>query len=68
MPALETAKKIAEMVTGLARPNRDQLSKLVRLRKAQTFRFKDDGIIPNYPRWPLIIYRSAVRPSVFVGK
>jgi uncharacterized protein YjlB len=61
MPALETAKKIAEMVTGLARPNRDQLSKLVRLRKAQTFRFKDDGITPNHPRWPLIIYRSAVR-------
>jgi uncharacterized protein YjlB len=49
------------MATGLARPNRDQLGKLVRLRKAQLFRFKDDGIIPNHPRWPLIIYRSAVR-------
>jgi uncharacterized protein YjlB len=64
MPVLETLKKITEMATGLARPGKDQLGKLVRLRKAQTFRFKDDGIIPNHPRWPLIIYRSAVRLEV----
>ena len=23
-------------------------------------RFRDDGIIPNHPRWPLILYRGAV--------
>jgi uncharacterized protein YjlB len=23
-------------------------------------RFKDDGVVPNHPRWPLIIYRGAV--------
>jgi uncharacterized protein YjlB len=61
MPALESLKKITENVTGLARPGQNQLAKLVRPRKAQTFSFKDDGIIPNHPRWPLIIYRSAVR-------
>jgi uncharacterized protein YjlB len=61
MPALETLKKITEKATGLARPERDQLAKLMRPRKAQTFRFKDDGIIPNHPRWPLVIYRGAVR-------
>jgi hypothetical protein len=64
MPALETLKKITEMATGLARPGKDQLGKLVRMREAQTFRFKDDGIIPNHPRWPLIIYRCAVRLDV----
>jgi hypothetical protein len=64
VPALETLKKITEMVTALGRPGQNQLGKLVRLRKAQTFRFKDDGIIPNHPRWPLIIYRSAVRLDV----
>jgi uncharacterized protein YjlB len=64
MPALETLKKITEMATGLARPGKDQLGKLVRLRKAQSFRFKDDGIISNHPRWPLIIYRCAVRLEV----
>lgn len=61
MPALETLKKIGEMATGLARPGQDKLDKLVLLRKAQLFRFKDDGIIPNHPHWPLIIYRNVVR-------
>lgn len=23
--------------------------------------FKDDGVIPNHPHWPLILYRGAVR-------
>src|SRR5215470_12836109 len=61
MPALETLKQITERATGLARPRQDHLAELVRLRKAQTFRFKDDGIIPNHPHWPLIIYRRPVR-------
>src|SRR5882762_9416831 len=61
MPMLEDAKKIAEKVTGWARPSRANLSALVRERKASTFRFKDDGIIPNHPRWPLVIYRGAVQ-------
>ena len=61
MPTLEDAKKIAEKVTGWARPSRDNLSALVRERKARTVHFKDDGIIPNHPKWPLLIYRGAVR-------
>lgn len=31
--------------------------------KPVTLRFKDDGLIPNHPRWLLIIYRGAVEPS-----
>jgi hypothetical protein len=58
---LEDVKKIAEKVTGWSRPSRDNLSAFVRERKASTFRFKDDGIIPNHPKWPLVIYRGAVR-------
>ena len=61
MPAMETLKKIAEKTTGWARPGEEDLAKLVRPRKPQTYRFKDDGIIPNHPRWPLVIYRGAVR-------
>ena len=61
MPMLEDAKKIAEKVTGWARPSRANLSALVRERKASTFHFKDDEIIPNHPKWPLVIYRGAVR-------
>jgi uncharacterized protein YjlB len=60
MPALETLKKITEKATGWARPPSDDLDRLVRARKPHTFRFKDDGIIPNHPRWPLVIYRGAV--------
>jgi uncharacterized protein YjlB len=61
MPMLEDVKKIAEKVTGWSRPSRGNLSAFVRERKAGTFRFKDDGIIPNHPKWPLVIYRGAVR-------
>ena len=61
MAAVETLKKITEKATGWARPKQDDLNRLVRSRKPQTFRFKDDGIIPNHPRWPLVIYRSAIR-------
>jgi uncharacterized protein YjlB len=60
MPALESVKKIAEKITGWSRPSRKDLAALVRSRKANTFRFKDDGIIPNHPNWPLVIYRGAV--------
>ena len=61
MPALETGKKIIEKITGWSRPARNELGKLVRDRKPNVFRFKDDGIIPNHPHWPLILYRGALR-------
>jgi uncharacterized protein YjlB len=61
MPAVESLKKITEKVTGWRRPADDALGTLVRARKAQSFRFADDGIIPNHPRWPLVLYRGAVR-------
>jgi uncharacterized protein YjlB len=61
MPMLEDVKKVAEKMTGWSRPSAKELSGLVRERKANTFRFKDDGIIPNHPAWPLVVYRGAVR-------
>jgi hypothetical protein len=47
MAVLETSKKVAEKATGLARPSRDQIEALVRVRKANALQFKDDGVIPN---------------------
>jgi hypothetical protein len=47
MPMLEDVKKIAEKVSGWSRPKPSALSGLIRERKASTFRFKDDGIVPN---------------------
>ncbi len=61
MAVLEGAKRFAERVTGRRRPALDALRSLVRRRKANTFRFEDDGFIPNNPSWPLVVYRGAVR-------
>ena len=59
MILLENIKRLAEKATGWRRP--DDPQSLLRDRKAHTYRFKDDGIIPNHPRWPLIIYKNAVQ-------
>ena len=61
MSLLEDLKRIAEKVTGWKMP--DDLQGLLRERKPQTYRFKDDGLIPNHPKWPLVIYKNAVRLS-----
>jgi uncharacterized protein YjlB/alkylated DNA repair dioxygenase AlkB len=60
MSLLEDGKKVVESVTGWRRPSKDDLDHLVRDRKANTFQFKDDGVVPNHPHWPLIVYRRVV--------
>lgn len=60
MTVLESLKKAAEKATGVARPSRDQIEGLIRIRKANVAKFKDDGVIPNNSRWPLVLYRGAV--------
>jgi uncharacterized protein YjlB len=60
MPILENLKEYAERATGLRRPGKGDAPNFTRARKPHAFRFKDDGLIPNHPRWPLIIYRGAV--------
>lgn len=60
MPILEDLKAYAERATGLRRPGKRKASDLTRARKPRAIRFKDDGLVPNHPRWPLIIYRGAV--------
>ena len=57
----EDIKKIAERVTGWGRPVSREITGLLRARKPNTFRFKDDGAIPNHPRWALILYRTPLR-------
>jgi uncharacterized protein YjlB len=61
MALLEDAKKLVEKVSGYARPSRRELAELIHERKANTFCFKDDGTIPNNPKWPFVLYRSVVR-------
>src|SRR4029079_13910264 len=59
MSLLEDVKRITEKATGWKRPHDPQA--LLRERQPQTYHFKDDGLIPNHPKWPLIIYKSVVR-------
>ncbi|MGY8684080.1 cupin domain-containing protein [Bradyrhizobium sp. UFLA05-153] len=60
MPTLEDLKGYAERATGLRRPGKRKAGDLAQVRKPHTIRFKDDGLVPNHPRWPLVIYRGAV--------
>jgi uncharacterized protein YjlB len=58
---LEDIKRQTERLTGIARPSAHRAQSLVRERKANAFRFRDDGITPNHPAWPLIHYRGVVK-------
>jgi hypothetical protein len=61
MPGVEDFKGYVERVTGLRRPGKRAVASFVRQRRPHGVRFKDDGLVPNHPRWPLILYRDAVR-------
>jgi hypothetical protein len=61
MSVMETIKARAERATGIGRPGKKEASELVRARKAHGFRFKDDGLIPNNPKWPFVLYRGCVQ-------
>ncbi|MER8951433.1 cupin [Mesorhizobium sp. M0833] len=61
MSILQTTKKAVEQVTGIARPDRREVADLLRPRKPNAFRFSDDGLVPNHPFWPLVVYRGAVK-------
>ncbi len=60
MPILEDLKEYAERATGLRRPGKRKAPDLAQARKPHAVRFKDDGLVPNHPRWPLVIYRGGV--------
>jgi uncharacterized protein YjlB len=61
MSLLEDVKGSVERVTGWRRPSAAQLTTLLQFRRIATFRFRDDGFIPNNPSFPVTVYRSAVK-------
>ena len=60
MTFLEDAKSSVER-TGWRKPATGQVGALVQSSKPISLRFKDDGFIPNNPRWPFVLYRDAVK-------
>jgi uncharacterized protein YjlB len=61
MTLLEDVKKAAERLTGWRRPSATEIGALLRAPKCVTFRFADDGRVPNHPHWPFVVFRKAVR-------
>src|SRR6185503_3769444 len=61
MPIIETGKALVEKLTGWRQPSKVDLAAAIRERKPHHVKFKDDGIIPNHPSWPLVLYKSPVR-------
>jgi uncharacterized protein YjlB len=61
MTVREEVKRRAAKITSRGRPSPQAVPMPLRKRRAASFRFRDDGIVPNNPKWPLVIYRSAVR-------
>lgn len=60
MPIADQIKNYARKMTE-RRPDAAMLQGMLRTRKELARRFSDDGIVPNHPRWPLIVYRGAIR-------
>lgn len=60
MPLKDQVKNLARKMVE-DRPDDEAARLLARRRAPQARRFADDGIVPNHPRWPLVIYRKAVR-------
>jgi uncharacterized protein YjlB len=61
MPLKDQIKNVARKLTE-RRPDETALDAMLESgRKPALRRFKDDGIVPNHPHFPLIIYRKAVR-------
>src|SRR5262245_5973587 len=60
MGMLESLKEKIEKVTRWKRPSRDYLRHAVKARKPNAFRFKGDGVVPNNPKLPFILYRGPV--------
>ncbi|WP_348629624.1 hypothetical protein [Mesorhizobium sp. M7A.F.Ca.ET.027.03.2.1] len=52
---------MVEKTTGWRRPSSNDVDSLVRSRKANTFQYNGDGVIPNHPHWPLIVYCGALK-------
>jgi len=58
---VESLKKTVAQVTGYGSPSRAELRDLIRPRKATAIRLPANGLVPNNPSLPLIVYRTPVR-------
>jgi uncharacterized protein YjlB len=62
MPLRDQVKNLARKLIE-HRPDPMLARRSVSRRRPMTRRFSDDGIVPNHPNWPLIVYRKAIKFS-----
>ncbi|MCA1380917.1 cupin [Bradyrhizobium sp. BRP23] len=60
MPVKDQIKNFAKKLVE-EQPDAATLRGLVRARKPTAMHFRDDGIVPNHPRFPALLYRGAVK-------
>jgi uncharacterized protein YjlB len=66
MAGLEDAQRAVEEIAGQMLPHPDKAAALTQPARPEALLFSDDGLVPNHPSWPLLLYREAVRfPSAF---
>jgi uncharacterized protein YjlB len=61
MDVIEPIRRLAEKATGIGIPNREEALACVRDCRPSRMKFRDDGYIPNNPRFPLLHYGKVLR-------
>jgi uncharacterized protein YjlB len=62
MPLKDQIKNYARKAVE-SRPDQERLAALIHSRKPIAMFFDDDGVVPNNPRFPVILYRRAIDVS-----
>lgn len=60
MYLVETLKRTFERVTGMGNPSMRDLNAAVHETEPKTYRFRDDGAVPNNPTLPFLVYKGVV--------
>jgi uncharacterized protein YjlB len=61
MDLIEPAKRLAKKATGIGIPSREEALACVREVRPSRMKFRDDGYIPNNPKFPLLHYPKVLR-------
>src|SRR5215207_11392439 len=61
MDLAEPIKRLAEKATGVGIPSREEALSCVREARPERMKFRDDGYIPNNPKFPLLFYKRVLR-------
>jgi uncharacterized protein YjlB len=60
MYIVENLKRKFEQVTGMGKPSKREARAAVRKAEPQEFMFGDDGVVPNNPTLPFLVYKRAI--------